>query len=83
MPPSPLAAAALLLATLVSTAALAAGPPKVIAVVAPVAGSAFYDAVGDGCRDRATRFGPWECRFYAPGGDEKRSEEHTSELQSH
>jgi len=49
-------------------------PPRVFAVVAPSAGNPFYEAVAAGCRDRARVIGAVECRFLAPGGEEKRSQ---------
>lgn len=45
-----------------------------IAIVAPAAGNAFYDAVGEGCRARAAAVGGVACLFFAPGGEEKRSQ---------
>jgi ribose transport system substrate-binding protein len=61
----------------VVVALLAAAPLRAetkIAVIAPIAGNAFYDAVGDGCRARAAALGGVSCSFLAPGGEEKRSQ---------
>ncbi|WP_165498282.1 substrate-binding domain-containing protein [Siculibacillus lacustris] len=44
------------------------------AVVAPVAGNAFYDAVGEGCRARAVARGGITCVLFGPGGEEKRNQ---------
>lgn len=66
--------ASLLLLSLATPLAAAETPARpVVAVIAPAANS-FYDAVGAGCRDRAEKLGTVACRYYAPGGDEKRSQ---------
>lgn len=49
-------------------------PLRIFAVVAPSAGNPFYEAVGEGCRARAAALGGVECRFFAPGGEEKRNQ---------
>ena len=52
----------------------AAAAEKRFAVVAPAAGNAFYDAVGEGCRARAAALGGATCVVYGPGGTETRSQ---------
>ncbi len=44
------------------------------AVVVPVGGNPFYDAVGDGCRARAAALAETTCVLLGPGGEEKRSQ---------
>ncbi len=68
------AVAAAFLAAFALAAAAAEPTPKVFAVVAPAADNPFYDAVGEGCRARAAALGNITCRFFAPGGDEKRGQ---------
>lgn len=66
-----LAAGGLALLAAVS-AAEAAG--RRFAVVVPTTATAFYEAVGEGCRTRAATLADTTCRVLGPGGEETRGQ---------
>lgn len=74
MIPSRFGRGLLLAALWVAAGTIAEAADRRFAVVAPVGGNAFYDAIGEGCRARAATIGGAECRIYGPGGEEKRSQ---------
>lgn len=58
----------------VVAAAPAAAADRRIAIVAPIAGNPFHDAVGEGCRARAAALGGLVCTFHAPGAGDSRNQ---------